>query len=84
MGGDDSVAVSAFTRPLGSHGAFAETPLARAPPSGGVARSVFAASLAAPAEDTEWYVRATGMSGLELFFPPDAPALPASVVLLAP
>jgi hypothetical protein len=81
--GGGAVNVSAFTRQLGSRGGFEETPLARAAPSGGVARSVFAASLPAPAQDMEWYVRAASAGWeRELFFPPDAPALPASVVLL--
>lgn len=77
-----AVAVSAFTRPAGSRGAFSETPLLQAPPSGGVARSVYAASLPAPAHDTEWFLQATRGEEWVLFFPPDAPALPATVVIL--
>jgi hypothetical protein len=87
VGGGGGVSnVSAFVRPLGSGGAFAETPLRQAPPDGGVARSVFSASLPAPAQDVEWYVAAARGGGggpWELFFPPDAPALPATVVVLA-
>jgi hypothetical protein len=81
VGDAGNVTVAAFTRPIGSGGAFVATPMPRAAPAAGLARSVFSASLPAPAGDTEWYISAVS-EGLALYFPPDAPHAPASVVVL--
>lgn len=90
-------AVTAFARLLGGAGPFEPTPLARAAPEAGIARAVWAATLAPPsaacgagsgcagAADFEWYVTATCAAlNATLFFPPDAPALPQTVVVLPP
>ena len=82
VGDAANFSVAAFTRPLGSGGAFAQTPMPRAPAAAGIPRSVFFSSLPAPTTDLEYYVGAV-RGDLELFFPPDAPHAPATVVVLA-
>jgi hypothetical protein len=86
-------AVSAHVRMLGSAGPFAQTPLLQAAPEAGVARAVWAAAVAPPpprsgdggvgAGDFEYYIEAAcGALNATLFFPPGAPALPQTVVVL--
>ena len=84
VGADPSllVGVTLHWRPLGNASApYLDLVMAQAPPASGVVRRVYAASLPPQPADFEWYVSAA-VGDYALFFPPDAPAQPQTVVLL--
>ena len=87
--------VAAFTRLLGSSSPFARTPLVQAAPESGIPRAVWTAAIVPPSppaevvgaagvSDFEYYVLADCTAALNatLVFPPGAPALPSTVVVL--